>query len=70
MVIKIAVAVVFVIVFAYVAFWYRDTTEEAVTSYGTYIKKGVRSTEHSREMIKGSKEIMKEREKMADFDDQ
>ncbi len=70
MVIKVAVAIVFVIVFAYVAFWYKDTTEEAVESTATYIKTGIRTTEHSREMIKGSKELVKEREKMADFDDQ
>jgi F0F1-type ATP synthase membrane subunit b/b' len=70
MVIKIALAVLFVILFTYIAFWYKDTTEEAVTSAGTYIKKGVRATKHSREMVKDSKEIMKEREKMGEFEDQ
>lgn len=70
MIIKVAVAVAFVIAFAYIAFWYKDTTEEAVQTTGKYIKTGIRATEHSREMIKGSKESMKEREKMADFDDQ
>ncbi len=70
MAIKIAFAIVFLVIFIYIAFWYKDTTEEAVQSHGDYIKRGIRTTEHSREMIKGSKELVKEREKMADFEDQ
>ncbi len=70
MIIKVAIAIAFVIVFAYFALWTSETTKESVELTGTYIKTGIRATKHSREMIKGSKEMMKEREKMADFDDQ
>lgn len=70
MAIKIAFAIVFLVIFIYIAFWYKDTTEESVRTTGDYIKRGIRTTEHSREMIKGSKDLVKEREKMADFEDQ
>ncbi len=70
MIIKVAVAIAFVIVVAYFALWSSETTKESVELTGKYIKTGIRTTKHSREMIKGSHEMMKEREKIADFDDQ
>ena len=70
MIIKVAIAIAFVIVVAYFALWSAETTKESVEITGKYIKTGIRATKHSREMIKGSHETMKEREKVADFDDQ
>jgi len=70
MIIKVAIAIAFVIVFAYFALWSSETTKESVELTGKYIKTGIRATKHSREMIKDSKVDMKEREKMADFEDQ
>lgn len=67
---KIFLSVLFLLLVAYFALVYSESTNEAAQLTGTYIKTGIRATKHSREMIKGSKEMMKEREKVADFDDQ
>ncbi len=67
---KIFLSVLFILLVGYLAIRYSQSTNEAAQLTGTYIKTGIRATKHSREMIKGSKEMMKEREKVADFDDQ
>ncbi len=67
---KIFLSVLFILLVAYYTIIYSKSTQESAQLTGTYIKTGIRATKHSREMIKGSKEMMKEREKLADFDDQ
>ena len=62
---KIFLSVLFLLLLAYFAIIYSKSTNEAAQLTGTCIKTGIRATIHSREMIKGSKEMMKEREKMA-----
>ncbi len=67
---KIFLSVLFLLLVAYFALIYSESTQEAAQLTGKYIKTGIRTTKHSREMIKGSHEMMKEREKVADFEDQ
>ncbi len=67
---KIFLSVLFLLLVAYFTIVYNKSTKEAADLTRVYVKTGIRATKHSREMIKGSHEMMKEREKVADFEDQ
>lgn len=67
---KIFLSVLFILLMGYLAIRYSESTQEAAQTTSTYMKIGIKATKDSRDMIDGSKEMMKEREKVGDFDEQ
>jgi hypothetical protein len=70
MFLKIVLSVLFLLLITFFAIRYSKSTKEAAELTHDYIERGIRLNKESRDMIKHSKDLVKEREKMADFDDQ